>query len=112
MARDTRGESHDRHIRPNTGPPLTGGGSGINDNNTSRNQICCLGLVLLGNSVSNDTGEEGNVGGVTHTNGSDKDLIFLNEFSGQDDLIRVTSDSRKDKNISIDSENILSHKNS
>ena len=32
-------------------------------------------------------------------NGSDKDLIFLNEFSGQDDLIRVTSDSRKDKNI-------------
>ena len=56
MARDTRGESHDRHIRPNTGPPLTGGGSGINDNNTSRNQICCLGLVLLGNCVSNDTG--------------------------------------------------------
>ena len=30
-------------------------------------------------------------------NGSDKDLIFLNEFSGQDDLILVTSDSRKDK---------------
>ena len=60
MARDTRSESHDRHIRTNTGPPLTRGGSGINDNNTSGNQIC---YMVHGNCVSNETAQESNVCG-------------------------------------------------
>ena len=60
MARDTRSESHDRHIRTNTGPPLTRGGSRINDNNTSGNQIC---YMVHGNCVSNETAQEGNVCG-------------------------------------------------
>lgn len=78
MARDTRSESHDRHIRTNTGPPLTRGGSGINDNNTSGNQIC---YMVHGNCVSNETAQESNVCGYYsdpfNPNGSDKDLIFF-----------------------------------
>ena len=108
MARDTRSEAMIGILGQTLARPWQGRIlSGINDNNTSGNQICYMGLVSGQATAWVMKLLRRVMFGVTHIltqippTQMDQTRIwsFSNEFSGQDDLIQVTSDSRKDKNI-------------